>query len=210
MALVIEMALRRRPLSESELCRWASATAARNGTRTGPAPDMRKWYIYAKGRILREFGINIEEVATQQLSKARGGVLLSGVRAWEATIGQLLIDKPALAAEGLRAHGNSDEMKLDLYEVLQRKGLVPEGCEAQWEVEGERCPQITLLGGFQGYLDKERGEELGLQVSLPDVTELFWRARAGDPSLGAELCSQLAGIGQVAGYPKLPPGFWDC
>jgi hypothetical protein len=118
MALVIEMALRRRPLSESELCRWASATAARNGTRTGPAPDMRKWYIYAKGRILREFGINIEEVATQQLSKARAGVLLSGVRAWEATICQLLIDKPALAAEGLKAHGNSDEMKLDLYEVL--------------------------------------------------------------------------------------------
>ena len=36
--------------------RWASATAARNGTRTGAAPDMRSWYIYATGRIKREFG----------------------------------------------------------------------------------------------------------------------------------------------------------
>eukprot|EP00966_Prymnesium_polylepis_P111675 2583400-Prymnesium_polylepis.1 len=111
MALVIEMALRRRPLSESELCRWASATAARNGTRTGAAPDMRKWYIYVKGRIQREFGINIEEVATQQLSKARAGVLLSGVRAWQSTIAELLADKPTLAAEGLKAHGNSDEAR---------------------------------------------------------------------------------------------------
>eukprot|EP00966_Prymnesium_polylepis_P230081 5323932-Prymnesium_polylepis.1 len=47
-------------------------------------------------------------------------------------------------------------------------------------------------------------------MSLPDVTELFWRARAGDAALDADLCSKLAGIGQVAGYPKLRPGFWDC
>jgi hypothetical protein len=178
MALIIEMALRRRPMSEAEVCRWAEATAGRNGTRTAAAPDMRSWYTYAKGRIEREFGIKIEEVATQQLSKARAGVLLSGVRSWQATVGELLDDKPELAREGLRAHGNSDEMKLDLYEVLQRKGVVPVCCEAQWEVEGERCPQITFLGGFQGYLTKERANELGRRTSLPEVRELFWRARA--------------------------------
>ena len=99
MALLIEMALRRRPLSEMEWCRWASATAARNGTRTDVAPDMRKWYIYAKGRIFREHGINIEEVATQQLSKARSGVLLSGVRAFACTVADLLANHPLLAAE---------------------------------------------------------------------------------------------------------------
>ena len=209
MALVIEMALRRRPLSESELCRWACATAARNGTRMGAAPDMRGWYIYVKGRILREFNINIQEVATQQLSKARAGVLLSGVRAWTATIAEFLVDKPEVAAEGLRAHGNSDEMKLDLYDVLQRKGLVPEGCDAQWEVEGERCPQITFLGGFQGYLDKETAAARGLFSSLPEVRELFYRARAGDATLDQGTRAKLD-VGQIAGYPKLPPGFWDC
>eukprot|EP00966_Prymnesium_polylepis_P173124 4004375-Prymnesium_polylepis.1 len=204
------MALRRRPLSESEICRWASATTARNGTRTGAAPDMRKWYIYAKGRIEREFGIKIEEVATQQLSKARGGVLLSGVRAWEATIGELLDEKPELAREGLRAHGNSDEMKLDLYEVLQRKGVVPVGCEAQWETEGERCPQITFLGGVQGYIVTQTAKETGRPYSLPEVREQFWRARAGDAALPSDMLAQLSSIGQVAGYPKLPPGYWDC
>ena len=126
MALLIEMALRRRPLNESEWCRWASATAARNGTRTDAAPDMRQWYIYAKGRILREHGINIEDVATQQLSKARVGVLLSGVRAFVRTIAELLADHPALADEGLLAHGNYDETKVDLNAILQRAALVPE------------------------------------------------------------------------------------
>ena len=54
----------------------------------------------------------------------------------------------SLLNEGLRAHDNFDETKLDLNAVLQRDALVPEGCDAQWEVEGERCAQITFLGGF--------------------------------------------------------------
>ena len=216
MALLIEMAMRRRPLSEAEWCRWASATAHRNGTRTAAAPDMRGWYIYAKGRILREHGINIEEVATQQLSKARGGVLLSGVRAFASTIAELLADHPSLAAEGLRAHGNYDESKVDLNAILQRNALVPEGCEAQWEVEGERCSQITFLGGFQGYRDKQRAAELGKHASLGEVMECL---RAQDTSLSLSVLvplheeeSQLpaailpAAASSNAGSAPKPPG----
>ena len=236
MALLIEMALRRRPLSEAEWCRWASATAARNGTRTAVAPDMRKWYIYAKGRILREHGINIEEVGTQQLSTARSGVLLSGVRAFVATINELLADHPELAAEGLDAHGNYDESKLDLNAILQRDALVPEGSEAQWEVEGERCAQITFLGGFQGYRDKQRGAERGRHSSLGAVMEQLRGQRSAESppdvqSVLEPLCEEESalpaavlpsaasstagsapkprGVGWVAGYPKLQPGFWD-
>ena len=236
MALLIEMALRRRPLSEDEWCRWASATAARNGTRTGTAPDMRGWYIYARGRILREHGINIEEVATQQLSRARSGVLLSGVRAFVVTISELLVDHPEVAAEGLHAHGNFDETKLDLNAILQRNALVPEGCEAQWEVEGERCAQITFLGGFQGYRDKQRGEERGRHSSLAAVMEQLRGQRdaetpsdvqsslepifreeselpaavlPGAASSSAGSAPKPRRVGWVAGYPKLQPGFWD-
>jgi hypothetical protein len=210
MALLIEHALRRHPLSEQEWCRWASATAARNGTRTSAAPDMRKWYIYATGRILREFGFEIQKMQTEQVSTARAGVLLSNVRAYQTNISEFLVEKPELASEGLRAHGNSDEAKIDLNDLLQRRGLVPEGMEAKWETEAERCPQITFLGGFQGYLDKERAGKQGRACSLPEVRELFWRARADDATLDGELAAKLRAMGQVAGYPKLQPGIWDC
>jgi hypothetical protein len=210
MALLIEMALRRRPLNEKEWCRWAAATAFRNGTRTGVLPDMRGWYTYAKGRILREFGFNIEEVATQQLSKARAGVLASGVRAFTATITSFIDDHPRLAEQGLRAHGNFDESKLDLNKLLQRRALVPDGAEAQWEVEGERCPQITFLGGFMGYRNEERATEMGLLATLASARELIELVRGGDTAgLSEELIAKVSGIGSVAGYPKLPANFWD-
>ena len=211
MALLIEMALRRRPLNEKEWCRWASATAARNGTRTATAPDMRGWFIYAKGRIMREFGYNIEEVATQQLSKARAGVLKSGVRAFTTNINTFIGDHPSLAKQGLRAHGNFDESKVDLNKLLQRNALVPEGAEAQWEVDGERCPQITFLGGFMGYRDEERAKKLGLLASLASAREAHEALHDEDTTgMSEELVAKLRSIpGSVAGYPKLPANFWD-
>eukprot|EP00966_Prymnesium_polylepis_P230026 5322671-Prymnesium_polylepis.1 len=71
---------------------------------------------------------------------------------------------------------------------------------ARWEVDGERCEQITLLAGYMGYRREElesSGRDLaGKLVSLKQVRE---RIASG----------AMDSFGEVAGYPKLPPGFWD-
>jgi hypothetical protein len=100
--------------------------------------------------------------------------------------------------------------------ILQRNAIVPEGCEAQWEVEGERCAQITFLGGFQGYRDKQRAAELGKHASLGEVMECL---RAQDTSLSLSVLvplheeeSQLpaailpAAASSNAGSAPKPPG----
>ena len=172
---------------------------------------MRTWYTYAKGRILREYGFDIEKEATQQLSKARAGVLMSGVRAFMNTINTFIDDHPSVKSEGLRAHGNSDESKLDLNKLLQGSKLIPEGAEAQWEVEGERCAQITFLGGFMGFRDAERAKEMGLFATLDSVREVINRVHnSGDDTMElSALEAKLSSWGSVAGYPKMPAGFWD-
>ena len=120
MALVIEMALRRRRPSVS--LRYA---VGRQRQRHAMAHARGRRLICVRGTYTPRVALSASlasrsrrlrvgcELATQQLSKARAGVLLSGVRAWQGTVGELLADKPELAKEGLRGHGNSDEMKLD-------------------------------------------------------------------------------------------------
>ena len=64
-----------------------------------------------------------------------------------------------------------------------------------WEVDGERCEQITVLIGWVGFCDATINQS-GKPISLGQVKEMI---RSGE----------LESFGEVAGYPKLPLGFWD-
>eukprot|EP00966_Prymnesium_polylepis_P320045 7376436-Prymnesium_polylepis.1 len=140
--------------------------------------------------------MDIQQVETQQLSKQRAAVSYTGMANFENMIGGLLRELPALADQGLIATGDWDELKFDLNALLTSdKSLVPAGCAPRWEVEGERSEQITLLCGFMGHRSKEFNRS-GKYTSLSEV-------RAAIKS------GELESFGEVAGYPKLPPGFWD-
>ena len=196
MALCIEMALHNKPLSVGEIIRWAQLTAKSNGTRVGDE-DMRAWYNSFVGRVRKDHGIDLKKVETQQLSKQRSGVLLSGVRAFQSMVGNLLSENSLLAAAGLTGTGNWDELKMDLNKLLtDGTSVVPVGMVPRWEVDGERCEQITLLVGYVGYRTGSTPNPAGKCVSLNQVNELI--AAGNFPSFGS-----------VAGYPKIPPGFWD-
>ena len=88
LALVIETAIHHKPLSSGELIRWAQVLAKENGTRTGEG-DMRSWQKGFFFRVKKETGIDLDKVETQQLSKQRAGVLMSGVRAFAGMITSL-------------------------------------------------------------------------------------------------------------------------
>jgi hypothetical protein len=195
LALTVELATQRKPMSADELMRWCAVTAEMNGTRTD-AKDLRKWYALFVKRAKRETGIDIQEVETQQLSKQRAGVSYTGMATFQNMVGGLLREVPLLADQGLIATGDWDELKLDLNALLTSdSSLVPAGCEPRWEVEGERSEQITLLAGFVGHRSKEFNRS-GKYTSLSEVRAAI---KAG----------LLESFGEVAGYPKLPPGFWD-
>ena len=196
LALCAEMAIQLRPLAIAELTRWAQVVAAANGTHTG-TEDMRTWLAAFLKRVRKTTGIDLESVATQQLSKQRAGVLKSGVRAFELMVAGLLSEESLLAACGLSATGNWDEMKMDLNKMLtDGTSLVPKGQVARWEVDGERCEQITLLLGYMGHRTESTPNPAGKLLSLKQVREML-------------LQGALPAFGEVAGYPKLPPGFWD-
>jgi len=97
---------------------------------------------------------------------------------------------------------------MDLNKLLQTVALVPAGEMAQWEVEGERCAQITFLGGFIGH--RRAGSQL--PRGLADVRRIAGQL-AKDPANEAALDTQLVAainkMGTVAGYPKIEAGFWD-
>ena len=60
--IIVIMAARRKPLSPSEIMRWAGACGHENGTLHDPDADVRKWYLLFRLRMKKEFKINIEEV----------------------------------------------------------------------------------------------------------------------------------------------------
>ena len=70
---------------------------------------------------------------------------------------------------------------MDLNKLLQAASLVPEGGEVRWEVEAERCVQISFLIGFMGYRDEEP-DGTGLPRNLTDVKRLIAEAKS-DASL---------------------------
>eukprot|EP00966_Prymnesium_polylepis_P176115 4076463-Prymnesium_polylepis.1 len=85
---------------------------------------------------------------------------------------------------------------MDLNKMLtEGTSLVPAGMAPLWEVDGERCEQMTLLIGYMGFRSAEHNR-LKRYVSLREVRAAI---KAG----------KLPAYGEVAGYPKLPPGFWD-
>eukprot|EP00966_Prymnesium_polylepis_P308562 7130532-Prymnesium_polylepis.1 len=182
-------------MSASELIRWAQVTATANGTRHGDE-DMRAWYSSFCSRVKQETGIDIRAVETQQRSKQRAAVLLSGMRAFQGMVTSLLEEQVLLRQAGLEATGNWDELKMDLNKMLtDGTSLVPAGLLPLWEVDGERCEQMTLLIGYMGYRSATHNRT-GRFVSLREVRAAI---KAG----------KLPDYGEVAGYPKLPPGFWD-
>lgn len=201
-AVVCNFARRRKGLAPAELKRIAAKLAAQNGTLSDPESDVRGWYELFKKRMKREFGIDIEEMDTQQMSEQRSAVKLSDMRAFEELVNELLEDKPELAAEGLKAVGDWDEFKLDINAILQGAALVPAGQDAQWETEHERCPQITVLAGFVGH---KRADKSAVLRSLRDVRERLQSLEDTDEldaQLDAELanvCKQLNEVGTVAG-----------
>ena len=165
LGLAVEMAFQHKPISPEELQRWAAVTSRTNGTRPDEV-SMRTWFEFFCRRATKEHGINLLAVKPQQLSKQRAGVLLSGMRKFQEMIHVVLHSHPELEAEGLRAHGNWDELKFDLNKLLtDGTSLVPEGQLPQWEVDGERCEQITLLAGLQrpgvGQADQTQGDLVG-------------------------------------------------
>ena len=193
LGLCVEMARQRKPLSPADVMRWAGMVATANGTRNEPT-DMRNWLAGFHGRAVREHGIDLEAVQPQQLSKQRAGVLKSGVMGFQAMVTSLLEEEPQLKAQGLVGTGNWDELKLDLNKLLtDGQSLVPAGMPPQWEVDGERCEQITLLAGYMGFRRKGVGDR---PCSLAEVRALI-RDKKIEP------------FGDVAGYPKLPAGYWD-
>ena len=167
-----------------------------NGTHEG-TEDMRSWLAAFMKRVLTTTGIDLEAIETQQLSKQRAGVLKSGVRAFELMVAGLLTEESLLAACGLSATGNWDEMKMDLNKMLtDGTSIVPKGQVARWEVDGERCEQITLLLGYRGHRTASTPNPAGKLLSLKQVRNQIAKG-------------ELSPFGEVAGYPKLPPGFWD-
>ena len=196
LGIVVEMAIHHKPLSQSELLRWAQVTAAANGTRAGNE-DMRSWHAAFVHRVKKETAIDLIKIETQQLSKQRAGVLLSGVRAFQGMITALLTEETLLAMGGLTGTGNWDELKMDLNKLLtDGKSLVPMGMVPRWEVDGERCEQMTLLAGYMGFRTATTANPAGKMLSLGQVRD----------KMGTDF---LPSFGEVAGYPKLPPGFWD-
>jgi hypothetical protein len=194
-ALAVEMAVQHKPLAPAEMQRWAALVAESNGTREG-ATDLRSWWLAFVGRVKSKHGIDLLCMKTQQLSKQRSGVIKSGMRAFEAMVATLIADEPELEGNGLISTGNWDELKLDLNKLLtDGTSVVPAGMPAQWEVDGERCEQITVLAGFMGFRDHAINP-LGKPTSLGQVKAMI---KAGE----------LESFGEVAGYPKLPLGFWD-
>ena len=55
---------------------------------------------------------------------------------------------------------------------------------------------MTLLLGYMGYRTAESAKPSGKMLSVQHVRDAISSA-------------ELAPFGEVAGYPKLPPGFWD-
>ena len=193
LGLALELAIQHKPISPSELMRWAAVLATKNGTRTDPQ-DQRAWHDGFVSRARIEHGIDLLKVDPQQVSRQRAAVMVSGMRNFAGMIGALLDEEPLLKAEGLIATGNWDEMKWDLNKILtEGQSLVPAGMEPRWEVPGERAEQMTLLAGYMGYRPSAIDDR---PRSLADV-----RARIADGTLES--------FGEVAGYPKIPPGYWD-
>ena len=88
------MAMQRKPISPSELMRWAGETARANGSRLNPT-DLRSWLAGFNARVLKKYSINLETVQPQQLLKQRAGVLKSGVVNFQATVATLLEEEPS-------------------------------------------------------------------------------------------------------------------
>ena len=149
-ALVVNAAKLRRPIFEDEVHKWAATTAFQNSTSDDPDADVRKWGKLWKERVRKRYGFNIESLPTQQLSQARSAVAMSDMRVFQDAIGGLLLSKPDLAVQGLKVVGDYDEWKVDINKIQQGKAMVPEGVDPYWEVEAERCAQITVLSGFVG------------------------------------------------------------
>ena len=198
---------RGKPPSKKEVCAFARHTAAQNGSRSIEDLDLRQWFELYSGRVKRETGLTIVDQPTQQRSKTRGAVLLSGMRAFETGVNVTLSDHPEIAERGLRAQGSWDETKIDLNALLQGAKLLLEGEDAIWEVDSKRCPQITLLIGEVGH----EPEHAGVPRRLKDVVELINKVNAAAPDdpLSNPRFAALRDIGFVAGYPKLPASFWD-
>ena len=58
-------------------------------------------------------------------------------------------------------------MKMDLNKLLtDGTSLVPAGMVPRWEVDGERCEQMTVLLGYMHGLPHSRHRESGGQVAL--------------------------------------------
>lgn len=187
-----------------EISRWVSVTGAANGTTDQDSLSQHGTFIVLfVARIKARFGIDITRRETQQLSKARAGVLRSGVQSFTETVNKLLSDHPELKRQGLAAVGNWDETKVDLNKLLQGACLVPSGGAAQWEVEQERCAQITFIGGYMGH----RKHESDLPRTLAEVRQLMQGADDARFDLG--IAEAIEKMGTVAGYPKVQPGFWD-
>ena len=205
MGPVVLLDRQRKPVDKNELMLWCRNTAEANGTLIGGG-DMRTYMELFLARVEKQFGVKIEERETQQLSKQRAAVNVSGIRQFSETVNTLLQEKPALRKQGLKATGGWDETKVDLNKLLQAASLVPEGGEVRWEVEAERCVQITFLIGFMGYRDEEP-DGTGLPRNLTDVKRLIAEAKS-DAELDAAL-DGISEIGSIVGFPKLEPGFWD-
>ena len=205
MGLVVLLDRQRKPADKNELMLWCRTTAEANGTQVGGG-DMRTYMGLLCGRIEKKFGVKIEEQATQQLSKQRSAVNVSSIREFTVMVSEVLQAKPHLRKQGLKATGGWDETKVDLNALLQAAAMIPGGGEARWEVEAERCVQITYLIGFMGYSNPEDTES-DLPRSLVDVRKLIAESKS-DAELDAAL-GGFADIGSIVGFPKLEPGFWD-
>ena len=78
MGLVVLLDRQRKPADKNELMLWCRATVEANGTHVG-AGGMRTYMQLLCDRIEKQFGVKIEEWATQQLSKQRSAVSVSSI-----------------------------------------------------------------------------------------------------------------------------------
>ena len=93
MGLVVLLDRQRKPADKNELMLWCRTTAEANGTQVGGG-DMRTYMGLLCGRIEKQFGVKIEEQATQQLSKQRSAVNVSSIREFTVMVSEVLQAKP--------------------------------------------------------------------------------------------------------------------
>ena len=91
------------------------------------------------------------DAAALETACLRAGVLKSGVRAFELMVAGLFTEESLLAACGLSATGNWDEMKMDLNKMLtDGTSLVPKGQVARWETYLKTQPANEIPGQSRG------------------------------------------------------------